>query len=385
MADGDSPSAVHLPYWRLSAWYFFYFAFIGGFNPYFGLYLKSLGLSAWDIGVLLSLMPLMRLAAPNLWSRFGSTGTARIMVIRLAGALAFAGFVAVSMARGFWTLFAALAVLALFSTAVLPLAESLTLAHLRHRVERYGWIRLWGSIGFIVAVQGTGLLLDAGPMSLLLWVCAGALLASFASALVLPASRETSIGHHGEHGLTLRSPKVLALLGAGFFMSAAHSPLYVFYSIHLVDHGYGKASIGALWSLGVIAEIIVFMSMSRLMAAISLCGILSACFALAVLRFLLIGWTIDWLLVAVVAQAMHGATFGAHHAASVAALNRWFAPGDQTRALAAFGSLSFGAGGMLGNLVSGYTWDAFGAQWTYSLAALFAGIGLVLIRRGMCF
>ena len=54
-----------IPYWRLSSLYFFYFAFIGTFSPYFGLYLKSLDFNAWDIGVLMSLMQVMRLAAPH--------------------------------------------------------------------------------------------------------------------------------------------------------------------------------------------------------------------------------------------------------------------------------------------------------------------------------
>jgi MFS family permease len=64
-----------LPYWRLSGYYFFYFAFIGAFSPYFGLYLQSLSFSAWDIGLLMSQMQLMRLFGPYLWGwladRFG--------------------------------------------------------------------------------------------------------------------------------------------------------------------------------------------------------------------------------------------------------------------------------------------------------------------------
>jgi PPP family 3-phenylpropionic acid transporter len=172
-------------------------------------------------------------------------------------------------------------------------------------------------------------------------------------------------------------------MAACFFMSAAHGPLYVFFSIHLVDHGYGKTLVGTLWSLGVFAEIFVFAFMPRLMGRFSLRGILLASFALAVLRFLLIGWEVDSLLLLLLAQLMHGATFGAYHAAAVTAFNRWFPAQQQGRVQAIYGSVSFGAGGMLGNFVSGMTWGSWGPAWTYTLGAAFALIGWVLVWRGV--
>jgi MFS family permease len=73
-----------LPYWRLSGYYFFYFAFIGAFSPYFGLYLQSLSFSAWDIGLLMSQMQLMRLCAPYLWGALADHLAQRMAVVRLA-------------------------------------------------------------------------------------------------------------------------------------------------------------------------------------------------------------------------------------------------------------------------------------------------------------
>ena len=81
-----------LPYWRLSGYYFFYFAFIGAFSPYFGLYLQSLNFSAWDIGLLMSQMQLMRLFGPNLWGWLADRFGQRVAIIRLAGAISLAGF-----------------------------------------------------------------------------------------------------------------------------------------------------------------------------------------------------------------------------------------------------------------------------------------------------
>lgn len=236
--------------WRLSAWYFFYFAFIGAFAPYFTLYLQSLGLTAPAIGTLMSLMVAMRLLAPSLWGWLADRVGRQLLVIRLSALLALAGFLPFLFARSFWALFAAMAAMSFFWSASLPLVEALTLRHLEGRTEQYGRIRLWGSVGFIVAVLATGAWLDVAPLGSLLWVNMGLLLGVLICAGLLvdvraPVSREFPESLHSR----LIRPEVLALLAACLFMSAGHSPFYLFYSIHLVDHGYDKTSIGVLLSL----------------------------------------------------------------------------------------------------------------------------------------
>jgi PPP family 3-phenylpropionic acid transporter len=252
--------------WRLSAWYFFYFAFIGAFTPYFTLYLQSLDLAAPAIGTLMSLMVAMRLLAPNLWGWLADRIGRQVLVVRASALFAIAGFLLFFVARSFWALFGAMALMSFFWSASLPLVEALTLRHLEGRAEQYGRIRLWGSVGFIVAVLGTGAWLDHAPLDSLLWVNLALLLGILlCAALLVDAPSVASEDAPQNLRSGLMHPEVLALLAACFFMSAAHSPFYVFYSIHLVDHGYDKTSVGFLWSLGVVAEIVVFLAMPRLM------------------------------------------------------------------------------------------------------------------------
>ncbi len=78
---------------------------------------------------------------------------------------------------------------------------------------------------------------------------------------------------------------------------------------------------------------------------------------------------------------MHGLTFGAYHAAAIAAVNLWFPGRAQGRGQALYSSISFGAGGLLGGLISGWTWDSIGAGWTYTLGSVFALIGFLLVWR----
>lgn len=376
----SSPSS--LPYWRLSAYYFFYFAFIGAFSPYFGLYLQSLSFSAWDIGLLMSQMQLMRLFGPYVWGALADRAARRVPIVRLAAAVSLIGFAAFFFASDFVALLIAMAMMAFFWSAALPLVETITFDHLRDEVSRYSRIRVWGSVGFIAAVMGTGALLDFLPLPSLLWVCLLMLGGILVCAVAVPeAPLHNASGTAMPVSRILRLPYVQALLGASFAMSAAHGAFYIFFSIHLAEHGYGNTLIGVLWSLGVLAEIVVFMVMSRLMRSYSLRLILLASFAAAVLRFLIIGWGVESLLLISVAQLLHSMTFGAYHAASIAAVNRWFPGRCQARGQALYSSLSFGAGGLLGGLFSGWSWEALGSAMTYSVSAAFALLGLFLVWR----
>lgn len=372
-----------IPYWRLSGYYFFYFAFVGAFSPYFSLYLQSIGRSAAQIAVLMSLMSVMRMLAPAMWGALADRLGVRVPIVRLSALLSMLGFAGFLVSDAYAALFASMAFLAFFWSAALPLVEALTFAHLEGQASRYGNIRVWGSVGFILAVLGLGYLLDDLPVRTVLWVTLATLGGILACALAIPeAHRPVSAAPHDPLGAILRRPQVRALLLACFFMSAAHGALYVFYSMHLVAHGYSKTLVGWMWTLGVVAEIAVFMGMPQLLRAFSLRGILVFSFATAILRFLVIGWAPDSLALLLFAQLLHGATFGAYHAAAVAAVNEWFGARHQARGQALYGSVSFGAGGMIGGVLSGYTWDWVGSAWTYSLGALFALMGLLVLVGG---
>jgi PPP family 3-phenylpropionic acid transporter len=238
-------------------------------------------------------------------------------------------------------------------------------------------------VGFIVAVLALGHSLDHLPIDAVLWVTATILVGIVLCSFIVPEAPRPPVQREtASFGDTLRRPEVQALFGACFLMSAAHGALYVFYSIFLVDIGYDKALVGWMWALGVVAEIIVFMLMPRITQRFSLRAILLSAFACAVVRFLMIGWGADSLAVLLVAQVLHGATFGAYHAAAIAVVNQWFPGRLQSHGQALYGSLSFGAGGMLGGLLSGYTWDGLGAAWTFTIGSGFALVGFVWLLFG---
>jgi PPP family 3-phenylpropionic acid transporter len=200
------------------------------------------------------------------------------------------------------------------------------------------------------------------------------------STFFLPRDREPS--HPAVHApiLTIvKRPEVIALLAGFFLMQVAHGPYNAFYSIHLVDAGYTKKAVGWLWSLGVIAEIGLFMLLPRLMRAYSLNQILLFSFGCAFVRLLMIAWGVGSLPVLLAAQLLHAITFGAFHSAGVAMTHHIFRGRNQARGQAIYTSLGYGLGGTLGTLMAGYCWETLGAGWTFTFAACSALLALIVV------
>ena len=358
-----------VPYWRLSGFYFFYFAFVGAMAPFWGLYLKSLEFSAFQIGILMSLLQVMRIFAPNIWGHMADRSGRRVAIVQLAAIGSLVCYVGVFFGTSFWWLFAVMAGLSFFWSASLPLVEAMTLSHLGERMSNYGYIRLWGSIGFIVVVIGLGYWFDYRPVTDLLWAVLGFIVGIVLFARFMPEAEVAKHEHdHAPIMDIVRRPEVWTLLVGCFLMAAAHGPYYTFYSIYLVDHGYSKSAVGWLWAIGVIAEIAVFLWLPRF-GQVNFERLLLLTFAVATLRFLMIAWGVGSPAVVVAAQLLHAFTFGAYHAAAVTLIHRYFRGRHQARGQALYNSFAFGAGGTLGGLYAGWAWEGLGAQWTFSLAA----------------
>lgn len=369
-----------LPRRRLAGFYFFYFAYLGAFAPFFSLYLEGVGMSAVEIGFLMALPQLTRIVAPHLWGWLADRGPSRLRIVRLTGIAGLACFLGVFAGTGFLWLFIVLFAMTFFWSAALPLVEATTLSHLGEETARYGRIRVWGSVGFIVAVVAVGYLLDWFDVGALPVVVAAMMIGMLVLSWSIP---DTASAPHPSDDLPiwdiLRKPAVMALVAASALMAAAHGPYYTFYSIHLVDHGYSKGVAGWLWALGVICEIGIFVWMPHLYRAYTLRQILIASFALAIVRFLMIGWGAESLIVLLIAQALHAATFGSFHAAAIGVVHRMFRGRHQARGQAIYGSLAFGAGGALGAFASGYGWEHLGPGVTFSLSAACALAGLLIL------
>ncbi len=369
---------------RLSRFYFVYYFFVGAFVPYWGLYLKSEQFTAADIGILMSLFQISRIFAPNFWGWLADHTGKRAQWIQLTAFLGLCGFTAVFWAHGFYWLFFVMAALSLFTSSTLPLAESLTLAHLATTNGHYSQIRMWGSLGFIVASVILGYFIDFAGIRSLLWFLLIVQMVLLMLSRTLPDPKVVQHAHDQfSIWQIIKQPNVIALLVGCSLMVTAHGVLYNFYSIYLSDHGYSKGLIGLLWSVGVICEIGIFMLMPKIMQHYSLKTILLISLALAVFRFCLIGFAIDNIWLLVLAQTLHAATFGSFHAASVEVITQFFNGRHQAKGQAIYNSVAYGIGGTIGGVAGGYALQYLGGQKTFMLAAIFPLIGILVIGLGL--
>lgn len=370
---------MSIPYWRLSGFYFFYFATVGGFIPYWSLYLKDSGFNPVEIGELSALLGATRIIAPILWGWIADRTGKNLRVIRIAAfftVILFSGFLFI---QGYvWFAWITIG-FSFFWNAALPQFEAVTLAHLKNEAHRYSQIRLWGSIGFIVAVLGIGKVLDHQSSAILPAVISSLMLLIWLVSLTMPATQK--INHQTDAvGIMniLKRPEVLAFLTVNMLLQLAHAPYYVFYSIYLKHYHYSTSLTGFLWALAVFAEIILFIYMRRVLQRFSLRALLLFSILLGVVRWLIIAWCVDYVWLLIFAQLLHAATFAGVHVAGIHLVHQYFGEHHQGKGQALYSSLSFGLGGMLGSYYSGYYWESLGSTFIYSMAAVFCSLAFVI-------
>jgi PPP family 3-phenylpropionic acid transporter len=319
----------------------------------------------------MALLASSKLISPNLWGWYADRSGRSMRLVRISACLT-----AVSFSLVFWfSSFVGLALITLlfgfFWNAPLPLFEAVTLAHLSRNSHRYSRVRLWGSVGFIVAVLAVGKALDTFTVidCLPILIVVLFLGMSLASLVVPERSIRTVETDNGSLWAILKQPQVVAFFFACMLIQVAHGPYYVFFSIHLKQNGFDGSQTGQLWALGVLAEIVLFVFLHRLLQRSSLRRILLVSITLGALRWLIIAWYVQDPLLIAFAQLLHAATFGASHVAAIHLVHRYFAGLHHGKGQALYSSLSYGLGGMLGSYFSGALWSDQGPLIVYSAAA----------------
>jgi MFS transporter, PPP family, 3-phenylpropionic acid transporter len=376
--------ARSLLYWRLSAYYFSFYTTVGAIVVFWGPYLQFRGFDAVAIGQLIAILSATKIIAPYVWGWLTDHGGRRVHMIRyasFAAAVIFAGVFAVS---DFVLMALVMLLFSFFWNAGMPQFDAATLTLLGRNHHRYSIIRSTGSMGFVTAVLLAGLLLELyglqwAPLIILLLLVAVA-----ASSLAIPDTGDTAHDPAVDRSIwpVLKRPAVQAVLLAGFLMQFGFGPYNTFYSIHLQTHGYGETMVGVLWVVGTISEIFMFYYMHRILPAYRMKSLLLFCFLLGCLRWLIIGYGADSLTALVLAQLMHAVTFGMFHAVMIHLIHHLFTGVHQGRGQGLFNSLCYGAGAAVGSLLSGYAWQAWGAEAGFTLAAAASAAGGLIVLVG---
>lgn len=370
-----------IPYWRLSSFYLFYFASLGVLIPYWSLYLKSLGYSSLIIGILLAILPMTKLVAPYIWGWLADHTRRSMMIIRIASILSLLSFLLVFIEVSVWWLAAVMLLFSFFWNATLPQFEAMTLNHLGEDTHRYSIIRIWGSMGFIVVAVLMGDLLDSFSTAVIPIVVAITFAGIALCSFLVPEKLNTPHEDHSPIWHVIRQREVMAFLIITFLMLCSHGPYYTFYTIYMEQLGYSSHMIGILWAVGVMAEIIVFLVMHRVLPRYGARRLLLLTLVLTTLRWSMIGFFGEDLSMLFLAQLLHAFSFGVFHAVGISLVHDFFTGSHQGRGQALYSSVGYGAGVAAGSVVSGMLWDQHGAAVLYLFAASCAVLALIIAWR----
>ncbi len=370
-----------IPYWRLSGFYFFYFASLGVLVPYWSLYLKSLGYNSLTIGGLVAILPATKLIAPYIWGWLADHTRRSMLIIRIACLLALITFSLVFISQQLWWLTFVMLLFSFFWNATLPQFEAITLNHLGDDTHNYSMIRLWGSLGFIVIVVLIGHLLETFDTDIIPLAVLFTFIVIAVSSFAVPEKLNTPHAEHSPIWHVIKQPKVLAFIVVCFLMLCRHGPYYTFYTIYLEEQGYSSNMIGVLWAVGVLAEVIIFLIMHRLLPMFGARKLLIVSLLLTTLRWLLIGFFVDDLSMLFLAQLFHAFSFGVFHAVGISLVHEYFTGSHQGRGQALYSSVSFGAGVAVGTLISGLVWDMWGAGVLFMFASCCTLLATVIVWK----
>ena len=366
-----------LPFAALSA---SYFAHIGFFNPYLPLWLKELGLSITLIGVLTAVQAATRVLAPYAWGWLSDHTGERVKLLRFCAGVALLFSWGLLFDVGVWGLGLVLLLMFIHTSAMMPMSEAALAQWVSHDgafdTRRYGRVRLWGSLGFLITVFVAGAWFEHhGMKSFPLWTV-GSLVVLNLSVWWLPNHREAV--HHTQERppvwAVFKQRKVQLFFATVFFHVLSHIGIYVFFSLYLDALGYSKTMIGVLWAVSVAAEIVWFFTQSRWLPKLSLSTWLLVCAAAMLVRMVITTWLADVLLALLLAQLLHALTFATHHTVCIALLSHHFPGRLRGRGQALYASIGYGVPGVLGALGGGALSDALGFSAVYACSVVTSGL-----------
>lgn len=363
---------------RLAALYAALFILPGIQMPFFPVWLTAKGLDAGMIGIVLAMPVVARVLAIPVITREADRRDAVRAVLIVAGLASLAGYILVGLSTGATAILITYTLTSLFSTPLMPLAETYALKGLMARKRAYGPVRLWGSFAFIVGNFAAGFAADVFPASYLIWlmVAASALVALATWALAPLASNLPERGvREVPRVKLLRDPAFIAVLAAASLIQASHTVFYGFSAVQWHAAGLDGTFIAALWALGVAAEIVLFAVQARLPPFFTPTVLLLIGALAAILRWL--GMALDppalalpWL------QMLHALSFGATHLGTLMFVAH-HAPAGQAATAQGYLAMAVGVAMAAAMGVSGVLYEDFGSR-------AYAAMALVAVAGGTC-
>ena len=327
----------------LSAYYFFYFALVGVYVIFMPKVLLELGYSALEVGIVYAAAPFMRFLLPFIFRHF-VTLTFKIYLFALLmtfiGTLFFLGTV-----DDFWLYLTANLLFGASMGISLPYVETIALASLSK--NRYGRVRLWGSLGFMGIALWLGKILQE-PYEALYYLSAMAFLTLIFGGILV--RHDTADHPSAQDNSSFSLGQYWAFWLSVFLMQVGFGGFYNFFTIYETAHGISLEMVSWMWSFGVICEIVMLYFQGPLLQR-NLLNILKFATLVTSLRWLILYLYPDSIPLTFASQSLHAVSFALYHTAAITYVFSLYT--QKKLAQQFFLGIAFGLGGSVGALLSG--------------------------------
>ncbi len=358
---------------------------MGVFEPFLTPWWQQIGFTSAQIGALNAIMPGVACIAPFLWTAYADATRRGDQVFRINSWLCALAGLFLPLLTWMPAVAVSMIVFATVRTPLIPLANAMAFQALGGRREGYAGIRLWGTAGYILTAVLAGSLVDAiglqlalHGVALTLVVCGGiAWIGRRRERVTLPPLSLRDILE------SLRDRQFLLMVVSAGFTWMSYGPYATFYTIHLDRLGFSRSFAGLAWAAAASSELVVMLLWRRLAPL------------LHPRTWLLLGMAanpVRWLLAAVATgaplllatQSLHAFSFGVFYLAAVERVDALAQPGLRATAQGVFAAVTFGMGGLLGNLAGGFTYELLGMQRLFVATAGISLLATGLYWAGVC-
>jgi len=367
--------------WPLFFFYFFFCALIGIMMPYISVYYKSIGLTASEIGRLMSTFTLSGILVPHFWGWLTAKVGLPKRILQFGILGCFIAVIPFNWTDKFETLWLLTCVMALFYSALLPMTDSLTVRSIRHLDVPYTRLRVGGSIGYVVAVAGGGFLMGHfGVWIVIPTMCTFLALAVVTSFFLKEQAYEVQTHKETTSFISLvKTHESMLFFVLAFLAFMSHAPFNVFFAVHLSNEGYSGEQIGLLMAVGVVIEIVLFLFFGNTVKKFHVVHIVMLCFVCGIVRWFLVGWFASILWIVIFTQLLHCITFALFHMVSIEQIRRLFPERYAGQGQAMYSAFAIGLGGGLGMVFTGYLWEWAGGAWAFTAAAMTSALALIIL------
>ena len=359
--------------------YFLYFGVMGIFLPYFNLYCYHLDFSGFEIGTLSAVRSVALILFSLAWGILADRFQIRRPIYILCNFISVAIWGFFFFTTDFWPMLFITVVYGMFYAPIISFLEAFTMDVLGEKKKRYGTIRGWGSIAFIITVIVLGRIIDLySTRIILMLIFCGSLVQALISVKIpdIQIKKKTSFSSNVK---VLLKRRVVMFLFCAFLMLVSHGTYYGFYSIHLETLGYGKTFIGISWALASIAEIVVMIKSDMIFKRFSIDNVLVFSFMVAALRwFGLFFATSPGSILSL--QILHAVTYGTFHVASILYIDSLSPDETKTLGQAVNNATTYGLGLMVGLFVSGYFFEILGTFKMFMISSFIAMTGGIVLK-----